>query len=113
VRKREETNSETEEERARCSIGNKLRHSITRLPKSINYLLREEVRERHRRGVKKRDRRIASEMLHLQQSKLFHYTPAAFHHLPCHGGREIESETEGERARCSICNKVGHSQTES
>ena len=55
MRKREETNSETEEERARCSIGNKLRHSITRLPKSINYLLREEVRERHARGKIKRE----------------------------------------------------------
>jgi len=50
VRKREETKSKTKEERAKSSIGNKLRQSITRLPKSIIYLLKEEVRERHGRG---------------------------------------------------------------
>jgi len=42
---------ETEGERARCSICNNLRHSITLLPKSIIYLLKEKRRERHGRGT--------------------------------------------------------------
>ena len=41
-------------------------------------------------------------MQHRQQSRSFHYTPAEIYYLPFHGGREIERETERERARCSI-----------
>ena len=37
----------------------------------------------------------ASEMQHLKQSSSFHYTPAEIHHLPSHGGRETECETDG------------------
>ena len=50
-------------------------------------------------------------MQHRQQSRSFHYTPAEIYDLPSHGGREMESETEGERAGCSIGTNLGHSIT--
>ena len=76
---------------------------------------REERRARKRKRVRARavGRLRESKMQHLQQSTSFHYTLAEIYCLPSQGGRETQSETEGERARCSICNKVGHSQTES
>jgi len=75
------------------------------------------VRDKKRdRGKRQRARQRSSicnnsEMQHLQQSTSFHYTPAVIHYLPSHAGRETESETEGERARCSICNNLVHSIT--
>ena len=64
-----------------------------------------------RKGDRERDRGRASEMQHLQQSSSFHYTPAEILYLPSHGGRETESETEGERAGCGISTNLGHSMT--
>ena len=74
---------------------------------------REERRARKRKRVRARavGRLRESKMQHLQQSTSFHYTPAEIYCLPSQGGRETQSETEGERARCSICNNLGHSIT--